>query len=47
MGERRAAAVNVDVDSLYLYYRIHGLDDAHAADAVWERGVARFAELFD
>lgn len=43
----RAAAVNVDIDSLYLYYRIHGLDEARATNAVWERGVVRFAELFD
>ena len=40
-------AVNVDVDSLYLYYRIHGLDDAEASNVVWEKGVTRFAELFD
>ncbi len=43
----RVAAVNVDVDSLYLYYRIHGLDESAASNAVWERGVVRFAELFD
>ncbi|MGM0577434.1 MAG: polysaccharide deacetylase family protein [Myxococcota bacterium] len=41
------AAVNVDVDSLHLYYRIHGLDEEAATNVVWERGVARFAELFD
>ncbi len=44
---QRCAAVNVDVDSLYLYYRIHGLDDAQATNVVWENGVTRFAELFD
>ncbi len=43
----RAAAVNVDVDSLYLYYRIHDLDEAHATNVVWDKGVVRFAELFD
>ena len=42
----RTAAVNVDVDSLYLYYRLHDLDEASATNAVWERGVVRFAELF-
>lgn len=42
----RAAAINVDIDSLHLYYRIHGLDEAAATNAVWERGVVRFAELF-
>ena len=42
----RAAAINVDIDSLHLYYRIHGLDEARATNAVWERGVVRFAELF-
>ncbi|MEE2779071.1 MAG: polysaccharide deacetylase family protein, partial [Myxococcota bacterium] len=43
----RMAAVNVDVDSLYLYYQIHGLSAAEAGDAVWERGVPRFAALFE
>ena len=43
----RCAAVSVDVDSLYLYYRIHGLDESAATNAVWEKGVTRFAELFD
>lgn len=43
----RAAAINVDIDSLHLYYRIHGLDESAATNAVWERGVVRFAELFD
>lgn len=43
----RRAAINVDVDSLYLYYRIHGLPEHQATDVVWRRGVARFAELFD
>ena len=43
----RRAAVNVDIDSLELYYRIHGLDDAEAQDAVWMRGVPRFAKLFE
>jgi peptidoglycan-N-acetylglucosamine deacetylase len=42
----RAAAINVDIDSLHLYYRIHGLDEARADNTVWERGVVRFAELF-
>lgn len=42
-----AAAINVDIDSLHLYYRIHGLDEARATNAVWERGVVRFAELFE
>ena len=42
----RRAAVNVDVDDLALYYRIHGLDEAKATDVVWTRGVPRFAELF-
>ena len=42
----RAAAINVDIDSLHLYYRIHGLDESTATNAVWERGVVRFAELF-
>jgi hypothetical protein len=41
-----SAAVNVDVDSLYLYYRLHDLDESMATNAVWERGVVRFQELF-
>jgi hypothetical protein len=41
----RRAAINVDIDSLYLYYRIHGLPEHRASAAVWERGVPRFAEL--
>lgn len=47
MPQPQRACFNVDVDSLYLYYRIHGLDEAKATNAVWERGVARFAQLFD
>lgn len=42
----RAAAVNVDVDSLVHYHRIHGLDPARATEAAWERGVPRFLDLF-
>ncbi|MCC6622439.1 MAG: polysaccharide deacetylase family protein [Deltaproteobacteria bacterium] len=42
----RGAAINVDIDSLHLYYRIHGHDEGDLADVVWERGVTRFAELF-
>lgn len=44
---RRRAAVNVDIDSLALYYRIHGLDERLATDAVWTRGVPRFMALFN
>jgi hypothetical protein len=40
-------AVNVDVDSLALYYGIHGLDPEQATEAAWDIGVARFLELFD
>ena len=43
----RSAAVNVDVDSLHLYYRLHGFEEDDANNAVWTRGVRRFAELFD
>jgi len=43
----RAAAVNVDIDSLYLYYRLHGFEEDDANNAVWTSGVRRFAELFD
>ena len=57
MTERRRAAVNVDVDGLYLYDRIHGhsgssgnaadFDPAQADPMVWTRGVTRFLDLFD
>lgn len=40
-------AVNVDVDSLALYYRIHGLDPSRATDAAWDVGIPRFLELFE
>ncbi len=43
----RRAAINVDIDALHLYYRIHGLAAGGVEDAVWSRGVPRFAELFD
>ena len=43
----RYAAVNVDVDSLYLYCRIHDLDESTATNVVWERGIPRFAALFN
>jgi len=48
----RRAAVNVDVDGLYLYDRIHGMergdfDPATADPVAWTRGVVRFLDLFD
>lgn len=53
---RLRAAVNVDVDGLYLYDRIHGhaqtsrnadgFDPAHHDATVWTRGVPRFLDLF-
>lgn len=50
-GQR--GAVNVDVDGLYLYDRIHGLkadsvfDAATTNPVAWTRGVVRFLDLFD
>jgi peptidoglycan-N-acetylglucosamine deacetylase len=51
------AAVNVDIDGLYLYDRIHGyqggsgnaadFDPATANPVMWTRGVTRFLDLFD
>ncbi|HIA03675.1 MAG TPA: hypothetical protein EYN06_02095 [Myxococcales bacterium] len=38
-------AVNVDVDSLGLYYGIHGLNQV-PGEAAWELGVPRFLDLF-
>ena len=46
-GPELRAAFNVDVDSLYVYQQIHGLNDSRTDNVVWERGVVRFAELFD
>jgi hypothetical protein len=40
------ASVGVDVDSLRLYYRIHGLDESAATNAAWTVGVPRFVALF-
>ncbi len=40
------ASVGVDVDDLKHYYRIHGLDESAANDAVWTRGLPRFLDLF-
>jgi len=55
-GRRPRAAVNVDVDGLYLYDRIHGhagssgnatdFDPAGHDPVVWTRGIPRFLELF-
>ena len=57
LSVRRAAAVNVDIDGLYLYERIHGVaggagnasgfDAASHDPRAWTRGVARFLDLFD
>lgn len=54
---KHRAAVNVDVDGLYLYDRIHGysggsgnssdFDAATANPVVWTAGVVRFLDLFD
>ena len=44
---RSTFSVGVDVDSLWHYYRIHGLDEAQASDHAWEVGVPRFMSLFD
>lgn len=53
---RRRAAVNVDVDALYLYDRIHGhaggagnaadFDPATHDPTAWTKGVSRFLDLF-
>ena len=39
-------SVGVDVDSLWHYYRIHGLDDSKASDHAWSHGVPRFTAMF-
>ena len=45
--KRATVSVGVDVDSLWHYYRIHGLDESKASDDAWSRGVPRFMELFE
>lgn len=57
MSVARRAAVNVDVDGLYLYDRIHGhaggsgnaddFDPSRADATAWTKGVTRFLDLFD
>lgn len=42
----RTASVGVDVDSLWHYFRIHGLPEDRTSNAAWRTGVARFVELF-
>ena len=44
---RSTFSVGVDVDSLWHYYRIHGLDETQASDHAWGVGVPRFMSLFD
>ena len=46
MGVDLTFSVGVDVDSLWHYYRIHGLDESQASDHAWSHGVPRFVELF-
>ena len=45
--QRSTVSVGVDVDSLWHYYRIHGLDESQASDHAWSHGVPRFIELFE
>ncbi len=42
-----SASVSVDVDSLWHYYRIHGLNPAEASNQIWSHGVPRFMALFE
>lgn len=42
----RTASVGVDVDSLWHYYRIHGLPGETQSNAAWRDGVARFVQMF-
>jgi peptidoglycan/xylan/chitin deacetylase (PgdA/CDA1 family) len=56
LAEKPRAAINVDVDGLYLYDRIHGFsgsagnvagfDPTFADPSAWTRGVPRFLDLF-
>jgi peptidoglycan/xylan/chitin deacetylase (PgdA/CDA1 family) len=49
MATERIACVNVDVDGLHLYHRIHGLQENNSLTkkSVYETGVLRFLDLFD
>ena len=42
----RTASVGVDVDSLWHYYRIHGLPGETTSNVAWREGVPRFVSLF-
>ena len=44
---KATVSIGVDVDSLWHYYRIHGLDESQASDHAWSHGVPRFIELFN
>ena len=46
-GSSSTFSVGVDVDSLWHYYRIHGLDEQRATDHAWSVGVPRFINLFE
>lgn len=45
--DQATISVGVDVDSLWHYYRIHGLDESQASDHAWSHGVPRFMKLFE
>jgi len=49
MATERIACVNVDVDGLHLYHRIHGLEESQSTTqkSVYETGVLRFLDLFE
>jgi len=49
MATERIACVNVDVDGLHLYHRIHGLEESESSGqkSVYETGVVRFLDLFE
>ena len=47
MSANLTFSVGVDVDSLWHYYRIHGLDESQASDHAWSHGVPCFVELFN
>lgn len=46
-GPPRTASVGVDVDSLWHYYRIHGIPGETQSNAAWRDGVSRFVSLFE
>ena len=42
----KVGTISVDLDSLHLYYQIHGIDVPESTPSIYETGVTRFLDLF-